>query len=131
MKHGFFIGVLAAVAISLGSCGQGTQVSQSSDVTSRAKQFVDLLARGDFPGAAKDFDAAMKAAMTPGKLGEAWGSLTAKLGPLKEQTGVRTAREQGYDSAYVTCKFERGSAVVKVVFDSGRQVSGLWFLPSQ
>jgi hypothetical protein len=71
----------------------------------------------------------MKQAMPAQKLREAWSSLTGQFGAFKRQAGVRTAKEQGFDVAYVTCEFEKGSASVKVVWDRAGQVGGLWVVP--
>jgi len=122
---------LLAVCLALPSCSPRGRASQPSAVAEPARQFVALLAKGDFATAAASFDATMKQAMPPDKLGEAWGQLTAKLGAFQRQTGVRTATEQGYDVAYVTCAFASANADVKVVFDGAGQISGLWLLPSR
>jgi hypothetical protein len=37
----------------------------------------------------------------------------------------------GYKIVFVTCQFERAMLDTKVVFDSKRQVAGLFFVPSQ
>lgn len=94
-----------------------------------AREFVALMDAGDFEAAAARFDARMADAMPPGRLEEAWNGLESQLGQLEEQVGARTTKEQGYDCVYVTCRFARGRADVKVVFDAGGKVSGLWFVP--
>jgi hypothetical protein len=93
-----------------------------------AKEFVGLLAAGDFEGAAERFDDTMTAAVPPSDLEKAWQGLS-DLGEYKGQTGVKTARESGFDVVYVTCEFTDGSTAVKVVFDAERRVAGLWFVP--
>lgn len=131
MRHSVAVGLSLAICTVLCSCGQRRQVVQSPDVAELAGQFVELMAKGDFSTAVRNFDGAMKQAMSAEKLGEAWRSLTTQVGAFQRQAGVRTAKEQGYDVAYVTCEFENGSVAVKVVFDRAKQISGLWFVPPQ
>jgi hypothetical protein len=116
----------------LTSCApQQKEASQSADIAKWGAKFVELLSKGDSATAVQRFDATMKQAMSAQKLTQAWTGLTAQLGAFKKQAGTRTATEQGLDVAYVRCEFEKGSIEVKVVFDSAKQVSGLWFLPAR
>lgn len=119
------------VSVLLISCGQREQAAESGDIAKSAAEFVELLSNGDFTAATERFDAKMKQAMPAGKLAEAWAGLTGQLGAFKKQAGVRTATEQGLDVAYVRCEFERGATDVKVVFNSAKQVGGLWFVPAR
>ena len=96
-----------------------------------AKQFIQLLINGDFTDAVKNFDATMRGALPPAKLQDAWESLNIYVGSFKRQISVRTEKFQQYDIAFVTCEFERATLDAKVVFDSTRQISGLFFVPSQ
>lgn len=120
------------ISVVLTSCGpQRRQASQSDDIAKLGGEFVELLSKGDSATAVQSFDATMKQAMPAEKLTQAWTGLTGRLGAFKKQAGVRTATEQGFDVAYVRCEFGKGSVEVKVVFDSAKQVSGLWFLPAR
>jgi len=120
---------LAACAVA-SSCAQ-RKAPGSPAIEQPARQFVDLMAAGDFPTATGRFDDAMKQAMPADKLREAWGALLQKGGPFRSQSGVRTTTEQGYDVAYVTCQFANGAVDVKVVFDKAGRISGLWFVPAR
>ena len=120
---------LAVATVCLTSCGRRQAGTDSSNVAARSAQFVDLLAKGDFEKAAEGFNAEMTQAMPAQKLQETWVSLTGQFGPFKRQAGVRMAKEQGFDVAYVTCEFEKGSANVRVVWDRAGQIGGLWVVP--
>jgi len=122
------LSMLLASLCLLAACG-GSKPSSTptSDVAEKGKQFVSLLAQGKFDEAGSWVSPAVSAAMPPAKLQEAWGKL-APLGAFKSETAARGAKEQGYDVAYVTCAFEKGTATVKVVFDQSGKVSGLWFV---
>ena len=119
--------MLAFCCVGLAACGGSEQSVPAGDIAEKGKEFVSLLADGKFEQAATWLDATMSAAMPPAKLAEAWKSLSS-FGKYESQTGARSAKEQGFDVAYVTCAFEKGSVTVKVVFDGDGKVSGLWFV---
>jgi len=131
-KYLWVAALLLGMSVVLTSCGpQREQASRSDDIAELGRGFVELLSKGDSATAVQSFDATMKQAMPAEKLAQAWTDLTGQLGAFKEQAGVRTATEQGFEVAYVRCEFERGAADVKVVFDGAKRVSGLWFLPAR
>jgi hypothetical protein len=131
MKYLGFLLVGLCVVMSLVSCEQKEEVPKAADVTPMAKDFVEMLIQGDYTAAVTKFDATMKEAMPADKLQEAWNSLITQVGPFKQQTGVRQAKEQGYDVVFVMCEFEKAALDIKVVYNSYKQISGLWFVPSQ
>ncbi len=131
MKHLVFLLVLAFIMGSLVSCGEKEEGPKAADLTLKAKGFVELLTKEDYSSAVERFDSKMKDGMPQEKLQQAWNSLLAQVGPFKKQLGVRQAREQGYDVVFVTCEFEKATLDVKVVYNNYKQVSGLWFVPSQ
>lgn len=95
-----------------------------------AKEFVEMLVKGDFSKAAKGFDKKMSDAMPVGKLAEVWQSTTGQAGLFKQKLGVREEKFLGSDIVYVTCEFEKGPMDVKVVYDGDKKISGLWFVPT-
>ena len=110
---------------------QHNEPSATGNVQEAAKEFVELLVKEDFSGAARHFDDTMKGALPPAKLQDTWKSLKAQVGLFKRQVGLRTEKVQQYDIAFVTCEFERASVDVKVVFNSAMQIAGLFFVPPQ
>lgn len=105
--------------------------SPSDDIASAGAQFIDLLAKGDFAGATARFDNTMKTALPEAKLRDTWQNLQQQAGLFKERVHARVEAQAFFQVALVTCKFERAELDAKVVFDGKRQVSGLWFVPSQ
>ena len=103
----------------------------SADQAALATEFVDLLVRGDYSKATQAMDATMRAQLGGDKLAEVWKQILGQVGAFKSQSGTRAERSGQYDVVYVTCEFEQATLDVKVVFDSARRVSGLWFAPSQ
>jgi hypothetical protein len=128
-----FIFLLLAVFLigSLISCGEKEVVPKTGDLTAQAKGFVELFAKEDYSNAVKSFDNTMKGVMTQEKLKEAWQGLLVQAGFFKKQVGVRQTKEQEHDVVYVTCEFEKAMLDIKVVFNSAKEISGLWFVPSQ
>ena len=97
--------------------------------TQVAEGMVDSMAKGDFASATKHFDAACKAALPAEGLGPVWSQFTAQAGAFKSRTGSREAQEAGYQMVYVTCRFEKTTMDIKVVFDKDGKVTGLGFVP--
>lgn len=107
------------------------QKQEGSEIIALAKRFIKLLAKEDFSSAVKNFDSTMKRAMPPERLQEVWKSLIAQGGPFKRHVDVRTEKWQQYDIVFVICEFEKSLFDVKVVFNSTKQIAGLFFIPSQ
>lgn len=120
------VGMLVLAANSLTSCATPAVTTMET-----AEAIVDSMAKGDFSAATTDFNATMKSQLPSDTLRQAWTQLTTQVGPFKSREGSRQTQEQGYDVAYVTCRFEKSAIEVKVVFDSSKQVSGLFMVPSQ
>lgn len=120
----FLVGTLIILA-------QKKQSSNPEELVTQAKEFVDLLVKGGFEKAWKNFDSVMTKAMPPEKLEEVWKSLIAQVGSFKKQVGVRTQTLPEYEIVFITCKFEKASIDVKVVFNMEKQIAGLWFAPAQ
>lgn len=106
-------------------------VAGVSDVSEAGKEFVDLIAKGDFAAAVARYDETMKAGLPEPKLRDAWERIQSQAGPFQKRVRTRTETVQGYDVVLVTCQFEKTMLDTKVVFDSNRKVAGLFFLPSQ
>lgn len=127
--------VLAAVLLTVLSCvvltnAQGAAQAENKEPATLAKEFVQFLVEEDFSKAAQNFDATMKAALSEDKLAEVWKATTGQAGPFKQQLGVREEKFLGSDIVLVTCEFEKGPVDVKVVYNSKKQISGLFFLPT-
>jgi dienelactone hydrolase len=107
-----------------------SQAFSATDPSVSGDEFVALLVKGDFAGAAARYDTTMKTALPEPKLREAWQSLAGQAGPFKKRLQTRVQKVQGYDVVLVTCEFERAKLDAKIVFNSQGEVAGLFFLPS-
>ncbi len=105
--------------------------SVPEELIAQAKEFVDLMAKGEFSRAVENFDSVMSKAMPEAKLKEVWQTVINQAGPFKKQKGTRTETLPKFDIVYVTCEFEKGDLDVKVVFNKEEQITGLWFTPAQ
>lgn len=95
----------------------------------RAKAFVSLLEKAQFTEAVKSFDPAMTKALSADELQNLWKGVVAQVGAIEKQLNARSERTGTFTIAYVTCKFQKATLDVKVVFDAERKVAGLNFIP--
>src|SRR5262245_40305677 len=95
-----------------------------------AKTFVELLNKGEFDRASRDFDEAMKKALPEPKLKEAWETVTREAGAFRKVLSTRTERAGKYDVVFVTCDFARGKLDARLVFDKGGKIGGMQIRPS-
>jgi len=109
---------------------EGTSTTQNQDPKVLGKEFVELVVKGQFSTATKNFNATMKKVLPPEKLEETWKSTTNQAGLFKQQIGIRMGKWLWSDIVYVSCEFEQGPLDVKVVYNSQKQVTGLWFVPT-
>jgi hypothetical protein len=116
--------MLGVVAVAAASCGRGGN-------TAKAENVVQSMAKGDYVGATRDFDAKMKSVMTPAKAERVWSMIAKQGGAFKSISGTRVSKEQGMDIVCVACQLEKSILDVKIVFNGGGQISGLWIVPHQ
>jgi len=101
------------------------------ELESPARALVELLAKEDYAGAVKNFDATMKKVLPADKLKETWQGILESTGPFKKQGKVRFERVKKYDVLFVTMHFAKAVLDARVVFDTDRKIAGLFFTPSQ
>jgi hypothetical protein len=118
------------LCLTLAACSRPPSAAPSGEIAEKGEAIVVLLAKEDFAGVAKEFDATMQKGLSVEQLGETWRSLALQYGAFREIQEARAGKEQGYDVAYVTTKFEKGLLMVKVVFDNQQKIGGLWITPA-
>ena len=99
------------------------------ELEDQARALVDRLSRTDFVGATTSFDAIMKAALPPDKLGVVWKQVERRSGAFAEVRKVELVPASGLWTVLLTSRFAKAEVVVKVVYDVRDQVAGLFFLP--
>ena len=92
----------SAAILLLGGFAPAAEPDTPADLVKRARAFVELVAKNDFDGAAKQYDEAMTKALPPAKLGETWKMIVDGSGPFQKQLGTRTEKRGKYDIVFVT-----------------------------
>ena len=101
------------------------------DQTAKAEALLAALAKADFKVAAKDFDDTMRRALPGDKLEQTWLAITKQLGPFGKRTATRAEKGAKYDTVFLTCKFEKATLDLKVMFNKDKQVMGFFLVPVQ
>ena len=100
------------------------------DITYLGKTFINQLKNLHFDDAVKSFDPKMKKAMPSDKLQAVWKDLITNNGSLKQQTSVRKEPFNEYTIVFITCVFKKTTLDAKIVFNSEKQIAGLYFVES-
>ena len=126
-----FLGIFIPLTLlSINMNGQQKSPYPMDELISRAKEFVQMLEKGDYKASVKNFDETMTKLVPPEKMKQVWETVIKQVGKLKQQKGVRTESVPNYDIVYVTCEFERATFDVKVVFNKNKQIAGQFFTPT-
>lgn len=128
-RRGLFLVVMGALSVVIAGMAAAQKAKKPLTLTDMAKEFLTAYVKKDYKTASKRFDATMKKAFPPAKMKSIWDGLEAKVGKFKKQGGVRTGKIEQYDIVYITCAFEKAELDCKVVFNSKKQIAGLFFMP--
>lgn len=125
--------ILAVLLFAAASCGgnQAPLEPLEGEITDLAGEFIVLLVEGDYKSAAGFFNATMLKAMPARKLGQTWQGLLKQAGPYVGEVDKKTDVVQGFDVVFVTTEFANSNMIIRVVFDSDKRVTGLWFTPAE
>jgi hypothetical protein len=96
-----------------------------------AKEFVGLLAQGEYETAVGKFDPTLRQVFPVNKLKETWEAVLAQYGKFQRQIATRQETWQQYKIVYVTVKFAKAVLDLKVVYNTKNEIAGLFFLPGQ
>lgn len=129
------MGLLFLFVALVASLTAGDGVTRAADVvpperSQTAEDFVNQLAAGDFPAAFARFDATMKAALPEEKLRATWADVTTAAGAFQKVSGSTVEKSGEFDVVHVTGVFANAALTINVVFNSGGEVSGLFFAPA-
>ncbi len=132
MKNAFLTALAAVLALCLWCLsGQAPVTAPPSDeLVEKARNFLERLDKGDFAGAAADFDETMMKVSGPDKLAAFWKEVPARLGAFRRQTDARREKLDPYDIVLVTCEFANVTLDARVVFDKEGRIAGFQFVPS-
>lgn len=132
MRNALLIALAIVSALALWcAAGQATGTTQApSEIVGKARNFLERLDKGDFAGAAADFDETMMKISGPEKLAAFWKEVPARMGAFRRQTTSRQETLGPYDIVLVTCEFEKVTLDARVVFDRDGRIAGFQFVPS-
>ncbi len=94
-----------------------------------ARAITGLLQQQQFADVNAKFTLRMKETMPTDRLQGSWMHVMTHLGPFKS---IRSARKDPEaDLVNVRCEFENGQIIVRLAFDPGGKIAGLWMLPAE
>src|SRR5258708_11604757 len=105
--------------------------SQAQDLQARGKEVVSQLAAREFDKVEARFDATMSSGFPVSRLAATWDAILAQAGSFKSIQGTRQVEVQDYHIVFVTSLFEQTLLDIKLAFNSGGQVAGLFFVPAK
>jgi hypothetical protein len=92
-----------------------------------ARRFMVNFGAGRLDAAAKDFNAEMKATVTPEVLANFKQQFDRDLGHYMSVTAVHAGSDGAFPLIEMTSRFEKGSALVQVIFDAEGKIGSLHF----
>ena len=104
-------------------------VSNATDTTSIALEFIGQVSGGQYEKAVEKFDSAMKNFMPAPQLKTTWETVISQAGPFVKVTGTRREVKQGIELVFVTCQFQQVTADAQIAFNSSKQISGIYIVP--
>jgi dienelactone hydrolase len=99
--------------------------AQSNGPEARAKEFLEILVKQDFPAAQAMLNAAMSAQFAVPKLERLWEMVQQSVGKFGRVTGARTESSETSDVVFLTCEFEKGAFDVRLPVDKAGRIGGL------
>ena len=103
--------------------------AQMNDMAiNKAKEFINLLNRGDFETAYGRVDSNLGFKINAEKLGSVWRNLVAKAGPFQEYKEAKVDSVSGYLVVTQVVKFEKGHVDIKVALDNSMRVADFRFV---
>src|SRR5260370_37345950 len=123
-------GLIAATLSLSNARAQEKAQPNAAALEKTAMAFVELLDKGDFANATKDFDATMLKVMPADELKKTWEKVLGDAGAFKKQLGTRIEGMGKYEIGHVTCEFARKKEDEGVGFEQDVEITGLGFGPA-
>jgi len=120
--------LIIGVSIFSGCVEQETSPPEK-DIEEISRDATIYLSNGNYTDVYNLFNSEMKAALSVQQLEEVWDGVIGQYGEFKGIVDTRTENDSDYDLVFVTCNFSsQGYFDIKFVFDSKKQIWGLWFV---
>src|SRR5215469_5098344 len=101
--------------------------AQEPAPATRAKQFVDLLAQGDFAAAQSMLNAEWAPKLPTQTLEQAWKSVQQQVGAYRRSVSTREEPSEKADVVFITCEFEKMALDARIPVDRDGKIAGLNF----
>ena len=121
MKRYSFIIILLLVV----SC---TRAQVSERTIALAGKFHYLLTHKNYTAAVTYFDSIVGNQVSDDQLEQIWDGVIQSVGEYRELTGKRTEKIQVYNIVYLTCRFEKTTLDMKLVFNKKDEIAGFFFV---
>lgn len=117
-RFAILVGLLALLAAPV--------LAQANDLAvGKAKEFIELLHKGDYNGAYARVDSNLGFKATPDTFKGFWQNLTSKAGAFVEFKQATVDNVNGSTVVTQVVKFEKGHVDLKIALDNNFKVSGL------
>ncbi len=116
---------LAAVLVLASSFAVRAQMNDMA--INKAKEFIQLLQRGDYDGAYSRVDSNLGFKANPETFKKYWQNLLSKAGNFVEFKDAKVESQNGMVVVTQVAKFEKGHVDLKVALDNSLRVSGFQY----
>jgi hypothetical protein len=107
----------------------GPAVKPRSVYETLAREILINLNLGQFDAAVRDFNTALREAITPAAIADLKKQFDTQVGAFRSITAVREGKEEGFPMVELTAHFTEADVLVKVVFDAENRVGAVYFNP--
>ncbi|MBN2602582.1 MAG: DUF3887 domain-containing protein [Candidatus Thermoplasmatota archaeon] len=123
------ISCLIIVGSIFSGCVEQEASPPEKDIEEIALDATIHLSNGNYTEVYSLFNSEMKNALSLQQLEEVWNGVITQYGEFDGIVKSITENDSGYDLVFVTCNFSiQGYFDIKFVFDSKKQIWGLWFV---
>ena len=101
--------------------------AEPSDPALVARQFIDLLAKGDFTAAQSLLNADLAPKLPPATLKQVWQGIQTQVGAYQRSGSAQTEPGEKSDVVFLTCIFEKMQLDARIPVDKEGRIAGLVF----
>jgi uncharacterized protein len=125
------IAFLAVICVlSGGAIARGQAAAPATaDPSAKAHEILNEIVAGQFDKVEAQYDAAMKAALPAGKLGETWKQILGQTGGFKGVTSESTQTIRNLPVVILVCAFERTTLDAWISVNADGTIAGIRFRP--
>lgn len=120
---------LSLVLVFLCSCASAALAQQAhaktkaDELKASGTQFVEMLSKENYTGAAEMFDAKLKRSIPAEKLQRLWRSVISEAGPLRSTLDTEYKQDQKSEMVTLKCQFENSILYIRLGFDAEKKIN--------